>query len=276
MLAALIIVFREVIEAGIVVGIVLAVTKGLAGSRLWVSAGILVGIVGALIVAAFAGAISGAFQGSGQEILNAAVLLVAVAMLTWHNSWMASHGRQLAAEIADVGRSVASGAEPPRILAVVIAVAVLREGSEVVLFLYGIVASGAAGSALLAGGLLGLAGGALVAALGYWGLLAIPTRYIFRVTTVLIALLAAGMAAQAVQYLSQAGIVSVLGQQLWDTSFLLSEGSIVGRVLHSLVGYIDRPTELQLIAYIATLAVMAVSMRVARMAMAPAGAVQRS
>ena len=276
MLAALVIVFREVIEAGIVVGIVLAVTKGLAGSRIWVAAGILAGVLGALVVAAFAGAISGAFEGSGQEILNAAVLFVAVAMLTWHNAWMASHGRQLAQEFASVGRSVALGNKPPRILAVVIAVAVLREGAEVVLFLYGVMASGTNGSMILLGGLGGLAGGALVAALGYFGLLAIPTRYIFRVTTVLIALLAAGMAAQAVQYLSQAGVVTVLGQQLWDTSFLLSEGSLVGRVMHSLVGYIDRPTGLQLLAYLATLAGMAVCMRLARLTVPRADAAQHS
>lgn len=256
MLAALVIVFREVIEAGLIVGIVLAVTRGIPHRNLWVAAGIAAGIAGAVLVAAFAGTISQAVQGSGQELLNAGVLLVAVAMLAWHNAWMAGHGRQLAAELRSVGQAVATGERPTKILAVVVAVAVLREGSEVVLFLYGVLAAGVSGSATFFGGVLGLLGGALVAGLGYFGLIAIPTRHIFRVTTVLIALLAAGMAAQAMQFLRQSGWISVLGARVWDSSSLLSEHSVPGRVLHTLVGYMDRPTELQLGVYLATLLIM--------------------
>src|ERR1044071_687414 len=99
---------------------------------------------------------------------------------------------------------------------------------------------------LLVGGLLGIVAGAAFTALTYFGLLAIPTRYIFSVTSWLIALLAAGMAAQAVQFLNNAGLVIALGRTVWDTSWLLSEDSIVGRMLHALVGYTERPTEMQL------------------------------
>jgi high-affinity iron transporter len=138
----------------------------------------------------------------------------------------------------------------------VVGLATLREGSEVVLFLYGIVAAGASVSSLLLGGALGLAAGAAFTALTYYGLLAIPPRHIFTVTTVLITLLAAGMAAQAAQFLDAAGVINVLGQRLWDSSAWLPQDSIVGRLLHTLIGYTDRPTELELIAYVATLAVM--------------------
>ena len=86
-------------------------------------------------------------------------------------------------------------------LAVVVGLAVLREGSEIVLFLYGIVAAGTSGTALLTGGVLGIAGGAALSALTYRGLVALPTRHVFTVITILIALLAAGMAAQAVAFL---------------------------------------------------------------------------
>jgi len=133
---------------------------------------------------------------------------------------------------------------------------VLREGSEVVLFLYGVVATGTSAASLLVGGALGLAAGAAFTALTYYGLLAVPARHIFMVTTILIALLAAGMAAQAVQYLDAAGTIDLLGRQLWDSSSWLPQDSIIGRLLHTLIGYTDRPTELQLIAYLATLAVM--------------------
>ncbi len=264
MLGALIIVFREVIEAGLIVGIVMAATRGVAGRGRWITIGIGGGVLGASVVAMFAGVISDAFQGAGQELFNAGVLSIAVVMLMWHNVWMARHGREIADEMRRVGTAVSEGARPLTALAVVVGLAVLREGSEVVLFLYGIMASGTSGSALLVGGVLGIAAGAAFTALTYLGLLAIPNRYIFSVTTWLIALLAAGMAAQAVQFLNNAGVVVALDRTLWDTSWLLSEKSIFGRLLHTLVGYIDRPTEMQLMVYIATLFATFLLMRIAR------------
>ena len=256
MLGALIIVFREVIEAGLIIGIVLAVTHGVPGRGVWVAAGVLAGALGAGVIALFAQTIADAFAGSGQELFNASVLGIAVLMLMWHNFWMASHGQELAASMAAVGKEVTAGRRPMAALAMVVGLASLREGSEVVLFLYGIVASGVSAWSLLLGGVLGLAAGAAFTALTYYGLLAIPARHIFAVTTVLITLLAAGMAAQAAQFLDAAGVINVLGQRLWDSSGWLSQDSIVGRLLHTLIGYTDRPSELQLVAYVATLAIM--------------------
>jgi len=163
-----------------------------------------------------------------------------------------------------VGAAVSEGAKPLTALAVVVGLAVLREGSEVVLFLYGIFASGTTASSLLTGGLLGIAAGAAFTALTYFGLLAIPSRYIFSVTSWLIALLAAGMAAQSVQFLNNAGVLIALDRTVWDTSWLLSEGSIFGRMLHALIGYTERPTEMQLVVYISILIAMFLLMRVAR------------
>jgi high-affinity iron transporter len=257
MLGALVIVFREVIEAGLIIGIVLAATRGVPGRGNWVAAGVAAGALGAGVVALFAEAIANAFEGSGQELLNASVLGAAVVMLMWHTAWMARHGREMAAEMTAVGAAVTAGQRPMTALAVVVGLAVLREGSEVVLFLYGVLAAGTSGSSLFVGGLLGLAAGAAFTALTYYGLLTIPTRYIFAVTSVLIALLAAGMAAQAVQYLDNAGVISVLGRRLWDSSGVLPQDGMLGRLLHTLIGYTDRPTELQLLAYLATLALMA-------------------
>lgn len=266
MLGALIIVFREVIEAGLIVGIVMAATRGVAGRGRWINIGIGAGVLGACVVALFAGAISQAFAGSGQELFNASVLGVAVVMLMWHNAWMARHGRAIAAEMRSIGTAVSEGAKPLTALAIVVGLAVLREGSEVVLFLYGIMASGTSGASLLVGGVLGIAAGAAFTGLTYVGLLAIPTRYIFSVTSWLIALLAAGMAAQSVQFLNAAGLVVVLDRTVWDTSWILSEDSIFGRMLHALIGYTERPTEMQLMVYIGTLFAMFLLMRLARYA----------
>ena len=264
MLGALVIVFREVIEAGLIVGIVMAATRGVAGRGRWVGFGILAGVLGAAVVAIFAGVISQAFEGAGQELFNASVLGLAVVMLMWHNAWMARHGREIVEEMLKVGAAVSKGAKPLTALAIVVGLAVLREGSEVVLFLYGIMASGTSGSALLVGGVLGIAAGAAFTGLTYVGLLAIPNRYIFSVTSWLIALLAAGMAAQAVQFLNNAGVVVALDRTVWDTSWLLSDGSLFGKLLHTLIGYTERPTEMQLMTYIATLFAMFLLMRLAR------------
>jgi high-affinity iron transporter len=263
MLGALLIVFREVIEAGLIVGIVLAVTQGIAGRKVLIGSGIAAGLIGASIVAAFAGALSELFQGNGQELFNAGVLSLAVIMLGWHNIWMARHGRELAEEMYAVGRSVSAGTKPPSALAVVVAVAVLREGSEVVLFLYGIVISNnESGWSIAIGGFLGLAAGVALSALTYVGLIQIPARRLFQVTSALIALMAAGMAAQAVAFLAQADIATILGARVWDTSRFVSDDSIAGRVLHTLFGYTDQPSELQFLVYIATLALILGLMRV--------------
>jgi high-affinity iron transporter len=263
MLGALLIVFREVIEAGLIVGIVLAVTQGIAGRKVLIGGGIAAGLIGASIVAAFAGALSELFQGNGQELFNAGVLALAVIMLGWHNIWMARHGRELADEMRAVGRSVSAGTKPPSALAVVVAVAVLREGAEVVLFLYGIiVANNETGSSIALGGFLGLAAGVALSALTYVGLIQIPARRLFQVTSALIALMAAGMAAQAVAFLAQADIATMLAARIWDTSRFVSDGSIFGRVLHTLFGYTDRPSELQFVVYLATLALILGLMRV--------------
>ncbi len=264
MLGALIIVFREVLEAGLIVGIVMAATRGVDGRGRWIMIGIGTGIVGAAVVAMFAGAISQAFQGSGQELFNASVLAIAVVMLMWHNAWMARHGREIAAEMRDIGSAVSEGAKPLTALAVVVGLAVLREGSEVVLFLYGIFASGTSGSSLLTGGLLGIAAGAAFTGLTYFGLLAIPQRYIFSVTSWLIALLAAGMAASRCNSSTMPALPKCSARTVWDTSWLLSEGSMLGRLLHTLIGYIERPTQLQLAVYIGTLLAMYALMRIAR------------
>jgi high-affinity iron transporter len=220
-------------------------------------------VTGACLVAAFAGKLASLFQGSGQELFNASILLVAVAMLTWHNVWMASHGRQMARELKAAGQEVSSGKRTLAALAIVVGVAVLREGSEVVLFLYGIVAQGGtSNAALAAGGALGLVAGAAVSGLMYFGLLTIPAHRLFTVTSGLITLLAAGMAAQAVLFLQNGGTISILTDTVWNTAWLLPEDGIAGRLLHTLVGYSDAPNGAQIIAYLATIALIVGLMRV--------------
>jgi high-affinity iron transporter len=262
MLASLIIVFREVFEAGLIVGIVLAATRGIGRRGVFIAGGVGAGVIGAALVAAFAGALSDALAGRGQEVFNAAILSLAVVMLGWHNLWMASHGREMAREMKAMGHAVAAGDKSLVAMATVVAIAVLREGAEVVLFLYGIAASSGEGWPLLiVGGMLGIALGAAVSCLLYLGLVAIPVHRLFTVTSWLIALVAAGMAGQAAAILAGIDLIPSWGYQLWDTSWLLPQDSLAGRALHALVGYSDRPMGVQLAAYLAALATLAIGAR---------------
>ena len=262
MLPSLLIVFREVFEAGLIVGIVMAVTSGVTGRGRWVAGGVAAGVLGACVVAVFTGGLSQLFSGNGQELFNAGILSFAVVMLGWHNVWMARHGRELAAEMRAAGEAVVTGSKSLFALAVVVTVAVLREGSEVVLFLYGIAASeGGPNAGMVIGGFIGLILGSLVCLLTYLGLITIPARYLFAVTSTLITFLAAGMAAQAIAFLEQANVLTALDQTVWDTSWILSDASFLGRALHTLIGYVDQPTAMQLIVYAATLAAIMVLMK---------------
>lgn len=262
MLVSMILVFREVMEAGLIVGIVLAATEGVPNRGRWIAGGIAAGVAGASLVALFAAALSDAFQGAGQEVFTASILCFAVAMLTWHVGWMSHHASAMAAEMRDVGRAVQLGQRSLAALAVVVAVAVLREGAEVVLFLFGIVAASNTSPLPLAGG--SVAGLALASALSwllYRGLVAIPLHRLFAVTNWLIALLAAGMAGQAASVLHGADLLPGWGEQLWDTSGILADNSIAGRSLHALVGYSSRPSGVQLAAWLGTLLMLAVVSR---------------
>ena len=262
MLAALIIVFREVFEAGLIIGIVLAVTRAVPHRNQWIGGGLVSGVFAACMVAMFAGALSNLFAGMGQGLFNAAILCVAVVMLTWHNVWMARHGSELAGELRVAGQAVVEGSKSLLALAVVVGVAVLREGSEVVLFLYGVVAAGGDSAWSVAlGGFTGLALGAMVCLLTYFGLLRIPMRSLFVTTTVLISLLAAGMAAQATHFLEQANWLTAMDTVVWDSTWILSDSSFGGRALHTLIGYTDQPTAMQLTVYLAILLTTFVLMR---------------
>ena len=257
MLAAALIVFREVLEAGLIVGVVLAATEGVAGRGRWIAGGVVAGILAAGVAALFAQKLAEAFQGSGQAVFNAAILIGAVAMLSWHILWMSRHAREMVRDMQTLGEKITTGASTLLAMAVVVAVAVLREGSEVVLFLFGIAASGETQpAAMLAGGVLGVLGGVVLSFVSYRGLLAVPTGKLFAVTNGLVALLAAGMAGQAAVYLVQANALPSLGDQVWDTSRLLRDDGLLGRALHALIGYSDRPMGVQLIAYGVVLATL--------------------
>jgi len=265
MLGSAVVVFRETLEAALIVAIVMGATRGVALRGRWIAGGVVLGIIGALVVAVFAGAISQAIEGRGQELFNAIVLGIAVLMLAWHNIWMSSHGAALATSAKTLGKSISDGTSECSALLVIVGLAVLREGSETVLFLYGIAASeGGDQSSMLLGGMTGLLAGIAVGYTIFAGLLRIPMRWFFTTTGVLVLLLAAGMASQAAHFLIQADLLPSLAAPLWDTSSLLPENGLPGMLLHSLTGYDSRPAGMQFVFYVTALITIGLGMKWAK------------
>lgn len=261
MFGTAVIVFRETLEAAIIIGILAAATRSVPGRTRWLAGGLLLGLAGALTVAAFTDVIGNWASGIGQELFNATVLSIAVLMLAWHSIWMSSHGAALAKQARNIGHAIKDGRIECSVLLVLVSVAVLREGSETALFLYGIARSaGSTMPSMLTGGFIGLLAGATLGYLLYAGLLRVPMRWFFAATGLLVLLLAAGMASQVAGFLIQADVLPGLVSPLWDTSASLPEQSVMGTLLHGLVGYNARPAGMQVVFYLSVLLAIGLGM----------------
>lgn len=248
------IVFREIIEVALVIGIVMAATRGLPGRVNLVLAGLGVGVLGSVIIAFFTQSISQAIEGMGQEIFNAAVMFIAVGFLSWTVIWMKTHGRELAQNLKKVGADVVAGNKSIYIIVGVVALATFREGAEIALFTYGMTASGAFGvHEIVMGGIIGGIGGAIIGAMLYLGLLKAAQKHLFTVTSWMLIILTAGMAAQGANFLIAAGVLPPLHPQVWDTSAIISGNGFIGETLKVLIGYTPKPTGMELVFYAAIL-----------------------
>lgn len=248
------IVFREFLEVALVLGIVMAATRGLPGRFNLALAGLGLGVLGSVIIAFFTDSISQAIDGVGQEVFNAGVMFLAVGFLSWTVIWMKTHGRELANRLKEVGHDVMSGRKSAYVLVGVIALATFREGAEIVLFTYGMLASGAFSlTEIITGGLIGAVGGTAIGLMLYFGLLRAAQRHLFTVTSWMLIILTAGMAAQGANFLIAAGILPELNAQMWDTSAIVSGSSFIGETLSVLIGYTPRPTGMELVFYTSVL-----------------------
>ncbi len=264
MFSTAVIVFREVFEIVLIVGIVIAATQTVPKRWIAVGLGFALGIFGSLMVAFFTGQISEFAEGFGQEYFNAGILFTAAAFIGWTLIWMKRHAREMKAHFTRVGEAVADGRLPYISISIVIALAILREGAEISLFLSGQYYSQIATvSELAAGSLIGFIGGSVVGILLYLGLIQISTRAFLQVTSWLLALVVAGMVVQGVGFLTAADNFQSLSFTLWDTSWLLPEDNLAGESLKALVGYTAQPSAIQLIAFLATLLLLTVALKIA-------------
>lgn len=260
MLQIAIIVFREILEIALVVSILVAATNGVKGRNKWILSGIGLGICGSILIALFTDQISNSLNGVGQEIFNASILMASSAMVSWTVVWMKKHGKKISANLKRLGKSVVDGEEELFAVVPVVAFCVLREGAEIVLFSYGAFVSGNNISNLILGALSGLALGIAVGFGLYFGLLKIFGKYFFTITSYLLIFLAAGMFSQAIGFLSTAGIVPEIIYPVWDSSFLVSDQGILGKLLHALIGYIAKPSLAQLVVYFLVMIFLVVGM----------------
>jgi len=259
MISSLVIVFREMLEMVLVVGILMAATRGVTASRHWIGLGVVFGLAGAVLFALFMEQIESSFEGDGEFLFNAVVLILASVLIAWTVFWMSSHGRAMASRMKQVGASVREGELPFAALAVVSFAAVMREGGEAVFFLFGAAQSLTEGGwALLFGGITGAVAALAVGVVLYLGLARIPVQRLFSVAGWLLMLLAAGMASQATWNLVAIDWLPPLIDPLWNTSTWLSQDSLLGEFLHVLVGYDEAPSAIQMLVFSLSLALMVV------------------
>ena len=249
-------VLREVFEIVLIVSVVMAATRGIAGRTPYIVGGMGAGALGAAIIAFFTRNISAMADGMGQEILSAVILLTAAAMIGWTAVWMRVHGRELANQVKSAVKDKSMW-----IVSAIIALAVFREGAEMVLFSFGAHAQGTSWPDIFAGGGIGIVGGLIIGGLFYFGMIKLFAKHFLNISSILLTFLAAGLAAKGVYYLAMVGLVPEFGYKLWDTSWAISNESILGESLGVLLGYNATPSGVELMTYVATLVIIYFGLR---------------
>jgi high-affinity iron transporter len=254
--AAFLITLREGIEAALIVSILLAYLRQLGRtdrfSLIWAGAG--VAVLASIVIGAVIYGVAGEFTGEAEEIFEGLVTLAAVGVLTWMIFWMRRQAARVKSELhTRVDSALAGGGIA---LAGLAFFAVLREGVETALFLFGAeAATNATRAQTIVGGLVGLAVAAVLGYLLYRGGIRLNLRTFFRVTGVLILVVAAGLFAFSVHELQEAGWFPFLTSQAYDVSSTLTDESGLGAFLRALVGYNDDPTWLEVLAWLSYIVV---------------------
>jgi len=255
MIQTLLIAWRETLEAALIVGILLTYL-GRSGQRRgvrWVWLGASLAVLAALACALASEGVLTLLDPETQEVIQAGILFVAVGVLSWMVIWMNRHGGAIRGDLQrKADRALAGGRLVG--LAVIAFVAVFREGLETVLFLWGVVVEAGARpmvAPLLAAGLAGAGLAVATAWLFFRGFAFMSLPTFFRVTGVLLLLVAAGLLASGVNKLIALDYLPPLIPQVWNTSWLVRDGSPIGALLCALIGYRSRPSLLEVLAFTA-------------------------
>lgn len=252
-----IVIFREFLEIAILLGIVLAATKEVRGRTIPIVTGIMIGIVGASLLAFFTNSLASSYGGLGDEVFDAVIILLTVLVISWTVLWMQGYGAQVKQEVGQVVSRIKAGSSSKVVLTLIVASTIFREGSEIVLFVYSLSSSQqVSGDSYLIGLFLGAVTGSLFGIAIYWGLLKFAGKYVFRICFVLLVFIAAGLASEAAGILTSSGIITTLTETAWDSSWLISDSSTMGKLLKVLVGYDAKPNVMQLLFYSTVVALL--------------------
>lgn len=252
MFQSFITVFREILEIIILLSIFLFSTKDIKNRSGYILTGFVLGIISSIGLAIFAVKLTSMFYGNGQEILNIIIISLSIFMISWAVIWMSKNSKNLHNKIQNVSTSITQGTTPKLILSLFIAVTILREGAEIIMFIGGILASGESLFSVLTGSIGGLLAGTLLGTSIYFGFLKISNKIIFKVTSLFLIILASGLAARLANMLSQAEFIDILSAPLWNSSWLIKDNSFMGIFLNNILGYYNSsPSAIEVIFYIA-------------------------
>jgi high-affinity iron transporter len=247
LLSSVILVLREVLEAALLFSLLMVLSRRMGISCRWIFIALPFGLLGAAIYGFNIDLVSVWFDGVGQEVVNAFLqigiylLLCLVAALTWRFRR---------------GGTV-SAVRMSALMLVCVALAIVREGSEIMIYLSGFMQVGELLVPVLAGSAIGAGIGVSVGTVFYYSLLYLSGRAAALTGAVLLGLVAAGMASQATQLLIQADWLPAQ-YPIWDSSWFVSEQSVTGQLLYALIGYETTPTPLQLSVYIGAIVLLGV------------------
>jgi len=250
MLSALLITFREGLEAALIIGIILAYLVS-TGNRdrfksVWIGTGL------AVIVSLVAGAViyvsTGQLEGRGEQIFEGIATLTAAGVLTWMIFWMRKQAINIKGHLHSQIQSALGSGSTLGLLGIAF-VAVVREGIETVLFLFAALRVSESAVSSAVGGILGLAIAVAIGYSIYKGTSKLNLGTFFKVTGVLLILFAAGLLAHGIHEFQEAGIIPIVIEHLWDINNVLPEASVIGRFLAAIFGYNANPSLLEVIAY---------------------------
>lgn len=258
MLKIAIIIFREFLEISILLGIILAATKNVRNRMFYIVSGSMIGVVGSAILSFFARSLQNSFHENGDEIFDASVMILTIILIGFSSLWMNNAGRKIRSSIDNVVCDLEHGMVGKVMLTLLVASTIFREGAEIVLYMITFVQAHKSDPSVnyILGFAIGAFGGMMAGCAIYYGLLKVMSRYIFKVCFILLAFIAAGLAVQAAGILSSIGVITSYHQILWDSSWLVSDNSMLGQFLKVMIGYKAKPNGLQIISYVMTLATL--------------------
>lgn len=254
MLKIALVIFREMLEISLILGIVFASTSSIKNSRVYIIAGMMGGFIGAAILAFFITTISSSMSGYGEEIIDVAIIMVTVIVVGTTAIWVKNSGYEINNKLKKLVNVEDDSQKPKVMLLLVVATTIFRESTEIVLYLHALASAyNVSTTDYIMGFILGTFAG-VGAAIGVnYSMSKIGVKYLFKVSFILLALVAASLASEAAGILTSVGIVSFLSDTIWDSEDFISDFSLIGKILKILVGYNSKPNGLQIIFYLGTL-----------------------